>query len=203
VTADLIKSSSALHITGSSLSISENMRNACYKAVNLASRSGIIISFDPNLRAELMNRRTMMKISKPVLNAANVVLPSKQELFDLTGQQSVDDASAKIFKHGAECLIVKLGAQGSIGLNDHGQIIEPGYQVREVDPTGAGDAFDAAVILGYLKKWKFRALLEFANAVGAFKVTKSGPMDVPRSLAQVRAFMRTNKKNIQRKSELI
>ena len=203
VTADLIKSYRALHITGSSLTLSESLRNACYKAVNLARRFGMIISFDPNLREELIDRKAMMKISKPILQAATIVIPSKKELFDLTGCAFVNDAFERISKHGVQCLIIKLGSGGSIALSDRDHVRGQAFRVREVDPTGAGDAFDAAVVLGYLRKWKLPALLEFANAVGALKVTKGGPMDVPMSLREVTTFIKKNKKSIRARSDLM
>jgi sugar/nucleoside kinase (ribokinase family) len=194
VKPDFVKSFQALHIMGSSLSINENLRNACYTAVKIARKSGMIVSYDPNLRAELMRPREMRRISEPVLNACRVMLPSKQELFDLTGKTSLDNASQRIFRYGVEELIVKLGAEGFIAMNRQEHVFESAYSVPEVDPTGAGDAFDAAMILGHLRKWELRTLLDFANAVGALKVRNVGPMEVPTSFSEVTKFMRSNKK---------
>jgi sugar/nucleoside kinase (ribokinase family) len=192
ITADFLRTFRALHITGSSLSLAESMRNACYKAAKLASRFGMIVSFDPNLRTELTNRKLMHKLSKPLLNAANLLMPSRQELYDLSGHANIDDAVEEMFKHGIECVVVKLGSDGSIARSDEGKVLEAGYHVQELDPTGAGDAYDAAIILGYLRKWKLQNMLEFANAVGAMKVTRFGPMAVPMSVMEVREFMRRN-----------
>jgi len=55
-------------------------------------------------------------------------------------------------------------------------VSEPAYIVCEADPTGAGDAFDAAIIYGYLKKQPLKEVLESANAVGALKVARMGAM---------------------------
>ena len=196
VVKDFVKSFAALHIMGSTLSLNEIVREACYKAVRIASKAGMIISFDPNLRAELMKPKLMRKISEPLLKAADIVLPSRQELFDLTGETAVDEASEKIFKHGVENLIMKHGAGGSMSLTKQGRLSEPAYDVVETDPTGAGDAFDAAVILGYLRKWTLEATLDYANAVGALKVTKVGPMAVPENALEVTEFMKKSKKRM-------
>jgi sugar/nucleoside kinase (ribokinase family) len=45
-----------------------------------------------------------------------------------------------------------------------------------------------------MKKEAPEGLLDFANAVGALKVLKVGPMEVPSSLSEVRDFMRESKK---------
>ena len=194
VQEDFVKSFRVLHIMGSTLSLGDSTRKACYKAARIANRSGMTITYDPNLRAELLEPKLMRKISKPILNVANIVMPSKAELFDLTGEITIEEASQQIFNYGAENLIVKLGNEGSVAITKQGRTFEPAYDVQEADPTGAGDAFDAAIIHGYLRKKTPGALLDFANAVGALKVTKVGPMEVPASISEVTSFMRELKK---------
>jgi sugar/nucleoside kinase (ribokinase family) len=194
VLKDFVKSFRVLHVMGSTLSLGDNIRKACYKAVRIAHSSGMIITYDPNLRAELLEPRLMRKISRPLLNVAEIVIPSKAELFDLTGKITIEEASRQIFKYGVEDLIIKLGNEGSVAITKQGRVHRPAYDVQEVDATGAGDAFDAAIIHGYLRKEAPEALLDFANAVGALKVTKTGPMEVPASIAEVTSFMKESKR---------
>jgi sugar/nucleoside kinase (ribokinase family) len=52
----------------------------------------------------------------------------------------------------------------------------PGFKVDEIDPTGAGDSFGGAFIVGYLAGWELKMVGRLANAVGALKVTNFGPM---------------------------
>jgi sugar/nucleoside kinase (ribokinase family) len=189
-----VKSFKVLHVMGSTLSIGEDIREACYKAVKIASRFGMMVTYDPNLRRELMNPRIIRKLSEPLLNTAEIVMPSQKELFDLTGRRTVEEASREILKKGIGLLVVKMGNKGSLGLTKQKVVSESAYSVQEVDPTGAGDAFDAAVIYSHLKKNPLKETLRFANAVGALKVTRMGPMEVPESISKVKAFMRTRKK---------
>ncbi|KKN27577.1 hypothetical protein LCGC14_0863140 [marine sediment metagenome] len=53
-----------LHIMGSALSISKKSRDACFKAINFAKKSNpnVIISFDPNLRAEMLTLDEFLEI---------------------------------------------------------------------------------------------------------------------------------------------
>lgn len=179
---------------GSTLSIGEKIRESCYKAVEIANRCGMIVTYDPNMRSELIEPRVIRKISEKILRTAEIVIPSKAELFDLTGKKDLDEASKELFNYGVSVLIVKAGEKGSMGVTKQETVFEPAYLVQEVDPTGAGDAFDAAVIHSYLRKRTLRETLEFANAVGALKVTRMGPMEVPKSVLQVEGFLKTGVK---------
>lgn len=194
VDENFVKMFKVLHIMGSTLSIGEEIRESCYRAVEIANRAGIMVTYDPNLRAELIEPRMISKLSKKVLEAAEIVMPSKAELFDLTGKRNIEEASKEIFKYGVKLLIVKIGEKGSVGISEQETVFEPTYMVPEVDPTGAGDAFDAAAVYGYLKKRGLRGLLEFANAAGALKVTRMGPMGVPEGLSEIEHLVKTGRK---------
>ena len=130
---DFVKSFRALLIMGSTLSMNGTISKACYKAVRIASRSGMIIAYDPNVRAELMEPSLSRKISAPLLDVAEILIPSKKELLDLTGESTVDEASEQVLKRGVEHLIVKLGPEGSMAITKQARVFCSSYDVREVD----------------------------------------------------------------------
>ncbi len=191
VKEDYVKSFKVLHVMGSALSLGKTMREACYKAVRIASRSGMIVTYDPNLRAELIEPRMIRKISEPLMRASEIVMPSANELFDLTGERTMEEAAERVFKYGVRNLILKLGERGSIALTKEGKVYERAFDVPEGDPTGAGDAFDAAALHAYLRQLPMRDMLVFANAVGAIKVRNFGPMEVPKNISEVNDLIRT------------
>ena len=43
----------------------------------------------------------------------------------------------------------------------------PGYKVKAVDTTGAGDTFNASFLYGVSRGWTLRECAEFANAAAA------------------------------------
>ena len=51
---EYFSSAKFLHLMGSSLSVNESSREACYKAMQLVKNGGGKITFDPNLRPELL-----------------------------------------------------------------------------------------------------------------------------------------------------
>ena len=53
----------------------------------------------------------------------------------------------------------------------------PAFEVEEIDPTGAGDCFDAGFLVSLIHKRSLKESARFANAVGALAVTRKGPME--------------------------
>lgn len=193
VTRDRIVSSKFLHIMGSSLSVSTSSRKACERAVDLALDSGLKISFDPNLRPELLGISKIRRMCLPIVKHSEIVMPSKNEVEAITGKQDVIEAGLKLLEEGARMVVVKMGSQGSIAILDSREVVRaPAYKVEEIDPTGAGDVFDAAFIYMYLKGESVERCLDFANAAGAIKVTNFGPMEGPSSAEEVLSFMASN-----------
>ncbi len=170
----------SLHIMGSSLSISENSRDACYNAIKVAKEKNpnVVISFDPNLRPEMLPLETILEISKPILEQTTILLPSGEEAEMLTKKESEEQACLELLDKGPEIVVLKRGGEGctifSRGRKEKVEI--PAFKVEEVDPTGAGDSFGGAFIVGYLKEWDLEKIGAFANAVGALKVKNFAPM---------------------------
>jgi sugar/nucleoside kinase (ribokinase family) len=66
----------------------------------------------------------------------------------------------------------------------------PGFVVEEVDPTGAGDCFNAACVIGLYAGWPLERTARFACAAGALAVTRLGPMEGAPTRAEVEALLR-------------
>jgi len=170
----------SLHIMGSALSISESSREACYKAIEIAKNQNpkVVISFDPNLRPEMLEIKTIITISKPVLENTTILLPSGEEAEMLAGIKGAEKACKKLLEMGPKLVVLKQGKDGCTiySSEETNGIKIKGFEVEEIDPTGAGDSFDGAFIVGYLAKWNLKMIGKFANAVGALKVKCFGPM---------------------------
>jgi sugar/nucleoside kinase (ribokinase family) len=66
----------------------------------------------------------------------------------------------------------------------------PGFKVKCIDPTGAGDAFTAGFIYGYLNGWGLDKICGFANAMGAIATTEYGARGKLVTKEDVFAFLR-------------
>ncbi|NPV07932.1 MAG: sugar kinase [Anaerolineae bacterium] len=165
-----------LHVMGSALALSDSSREACYRAVRLAREAGARVSLDPNLRPELLGLERVREVCAPVLEVADVVLPSGAEARMLTGAPS-DGEAARDLARGGRIVALKRGAEGSTVYSATEVLPVPSFPVQEVDPTGAGDCYDAAFLVGLLWGWDLPRVARFANAVGALSITKLGPME--------------------------
>jgi sugar/nucleoside kinase (ribokinase family) len=183
-----------LHICGSSLAGSEAMREALYRAAALAGESGCHISFDPNLRPELLpgGAEEFRRLCEPVLRRARVVMPGRDELRVMTGEDKVEDGCRALVERGVELVAVKLGAEGAIFHTDGACHAAAPFPVRAVDPTGAGDCFDAGVIAGLIEGKPIDEIARLANACGAFGTSRMGPMEGACLRADVDAFLRSD-----------
>ncbi|MFD1674026.1 sugar kinase [Alicyclobacillus fodiniaquatilis] len=181
-----------LHLNGSTLSINETTRLACYEAARMVKQNGGIVTFDPNIRPELCEAGEMEQLYTPLLNMCDYVLPSDGEAELLTGQAQREDAVRALLELGAKAVICKHGAAGCTLYHGAGQVQVPAFHVDVVDPTGAGDCFSAGFVYGLLKEWDWEPILTFANAMGALATRKQGPMEGIGHLADVKAFIQQN-----------
>jgi len=91
-------------------------------------------------------------------------------------------------------LLQKKGSQGvCIHLVDqHGkieQIDTPGFPVEVINILGAGDAFAAGFLYGYVKGWDWYKSARMGNACGAIVVTKHGCANFMPTYEEVMAFV--------------
>ncbi|MFO7697953.1 MAG: sugar kinase [Anaerolineae bacterium] len=178
-----------VHITGSSLSAGTDMREICYAVARYVAGRGGTVSLDPNLRPELIAPDRIRAVCEPVLACARIVFPSGAELLTLTGEESAEAGVTQLLQRGIEIVALKQGDQGSTIYTRAGSQLVAPYTVTEVDPTGAGDCYDAAFVVGLAEGWDLARVGRFANAAGALATTRQGPMEGAHTRAEVLQFM--------------
>jgi len=121
---------------------------------------------------------------KGLLEHVDLLLLDEEEARRISGRNRISDAVERLLKEGTRLVAVKLGAKGCmIGCADHIYRIGA-HSVKPVSTIGAGDAFDAAFIFGYLKNWSVEKTGRFANVVAAISTTQYGCMNaIPRAKA--------------------
>ncbi|MCR6491990.1 sugar kinase [Cellulomonas sp. P24] len=176
-----------VHVMGSS-AFSAAAVDAIAEVVDGAAARGIRVSFDPNLRREMLTHEEYVTALRRFLGAAQIVLASEGELQALLGEESDAACAARLTAGAAEVVVLKRGANGaSLFLPGHGESSVPGLLVDTVDPTGAGDCFGGTFLALYLGGTDASEALRYANVAGALAVGQRGPMSGNRSLAELRA----------------
>jgi sugar/nucleoside kinase (ribokinase family) len=135
------------------------------------------VSFDPNLRPELMAVDQARTAFACFIEAADLLVPTASEAQALAGIADDDQAAQALLGRGEKILVYKRGALGCSVYAGGKRLDVPGFQVQEVDPTGAGDCFNAAFLVGLEQGWPLEQAARFACAAGALAVTKQGPME--------------------------
>lgn len=183
-----------LHITGSTLSINKSCRKAIYESVEKAKEKNLVVSFDPNVRLELMDREKIKKICQPVFRNCDYLLPNEKEIRTLSGEEDLEKASRQFLDMGMDSIILKRGNKGSevFTSNDHFEV--PSFDIEEVDPTGAGDSFNAGFIHSLFQGKDLKEATIFANAVGALCVSKQGGTSGASSAEEVEKFLDKHQK---------
>lgn len=188
----LIESCTHLHVMGSAFSAPELGAMVMDAARRIKARGGSI-SFDPNLRPELLDSPGMREALDTVLAMTDLFMPSGEELFLFGGNGNEQAAIATLLERGIRTVVVKRGAAGaSLFERDFRHDVAP-IMVEEVDPTGAGDTFGGAFLSLWLGKVDRAQALRLANAAGAHAVTLLGPMEGTTTRAEIDTFLSERK----------
>ena len=90
---------------------------------------------------------------------------------------------------GPRTIILKLGEQGCLCSDGGTEIAVPGFPVKAVDTTAAGDTFNAALGVALCEKLPLEQALRFANAAAAISVTRLGAQSSAPSRDEVESFL--------------
>ena len=85
--------------------------------------------------------------------------------------------------------MVTRGADGCSVYTTDGRIDVAGFPAEEIDPTGAGDCFDAGFITALLEGKTVAEAAQLGNACGALTVNAKGPMAGAKGRAEVERFI--------------
>lgn len=115
------------------------------------------------------------KIVKPLLEYIDYFMPSIEEAKDMSGQANAEDCASYYFDHGARACVFTLGGDGAFYADRDGtRITSPAYDVKVVDTTGCGDAFDAGFITALHHEMDVDTALRFAQASAGLVATGLG-----------------------------
>jgi sugar/nucleoside kinase (ribokinase family) len=184
----MIARATHLHVMGSSLSSPAIIR-ANLEAIRSIRAGGGTVSFDPNIRKEMLDLPGLRQALGDVLSQCDLFMPSGSELFLFAQAQEEGAAAQEILGRGVRALVLKRGALGARYYDHDGMVDVAGFAVEEIDPTGAGDCFGAAFVSTWLSGARPVEALRIANAAGALAVTRRGPMEGAATLAEIKSFL--------------
>lgn len=212
VLATPIAQSKALLISGTGL-CKEPSRSATLFAAEVARRAGVLVALDIDFRPDQwhdprafgITLRSAMRLVDLVFGTEdeiNAALLTDSSQITLTHSQvsdtrvggDVDAAIDHLLALGPRVLMQKRGAHGSrVHIAQPDGSIErldaPGFPVNVFNILGAGDAYAAGALYGYVQGWDWYRCARLANACGAIVVTKAGCANFTPTYAEAMAFI--------------
>jgi fructokinase len=165
---------------GSLAQRSERSRDTIRNFV-IACRRNAVRVFDVNLRQNFYTAQVLAESMKlaTIVKLNHEELPRIMRLFDLEHHREEDSAGRLLSLHDLKLVCVTRGNGGSL-LISAGECSEhPGFKVKVADTVGAGDAFTAALVHGYLRGASLAQISENANRAGAWVASQSGATPSP------------------------
>lgn len=182
VNPEVVKDTKVFHFGTLSMT-HEGVREATKKAVEIAKANGCLVSFDPNLRPPLWSSLDLAKEQMEYgFGKCDILKISDNEIQFVSGKEDYDEGIAYLQEtYNIPLILLTMGKDGSRAYYKGMHVERPGFSVKAIETTGAGDTFCGSS-LNYLVDHDFENLTEeqlgemltFANAAAALVTTKKG-----------------------------
>jgi ribokinase len=160
------------------------------KAVDLGHQLGTRVILNPAPAAELPDH---------LLHRVSIITPNETEAGRLTGisvsnEQTAAKASEALHKKGLQTVIITLGALGAYVSDNRSGIrtLVPGFNVRAVDTTAAGDVFNGQLAVSLAEGRPLDLAVREAHAAAALSVRKLGAQSSIPYREETAAFLKEN-----------
>ena len=127
----------------------------------------------------ILNPAPASEITKEFFSNIDFFTPNETEAefytgIKITNEQEAKQAAEKLIHLGIKKIIITLGKKGLFYSDGKEEIYLKANQVKAIDTTGAGDAFNGGLAFGLLKGKSIKECLELANRVAGISTTKLG-----------------------------
>jgi 5-dehydro-2-deoxygluconokinase len=187
---ELVRSADVLLVTGTHFSRA-NLDAASRKAMWIAKASGRRIVFDIDYRPVLwglaqharggqmfVESEQVSRHLQSILPDCDLVVGTEEELCIAGGAADIRESLRNIRSLCGATIVRKRGAQGSIVYPDEipddlaAGVSAASFPVEVLNSTGAGDAFLAGFLLGWIRSEELETCCRFGNACGAMVVSR-------------------------------
>jgi 5-dehydro-2-deoxygluconokinase len=185
-----VASAGAVVVTGTHFS-KPNAAAAQMRAIRIARAHGRRVVFDidyrPNLwgllghgagEARYVASGAVTEHLAPILPLCDLIVGTEEELHIAGGSEDTLEAIRRIRAQSAAAIVCKRGPMGCVVFPDaipsslEEGVKGPGYPVEVYNVLGAGDAFLSGFLRGWLKDEPLETACAYANACGAFAVSR-------------------------------
>ena len=186
--ADVAKASATLSRARMLVLQMESPLNTVLAAARTAKRAGVPV---------ILNPAPARPLPDALYKCVSILTPNETEAELLTGiKVDNDDAAARaagtLIARGVRTVILTLGARGAFAATAQSRQLVPGFKVKAVDTTAAGDVFNGALAVALAEGKPLLEAVRFANAAAALSVTKPGAQPSAPRRREIQRFLKSN-----------
>lgn len=163
-----------LHVTGITPAISKQARHRVFEAVEYARSKGITVSFDLNYRQQLLSNDEAKELFGDLVKLSDIVFGGMEEFKLLAPHAGFNEIVELLLGQGVSEIVLKKGADGAETVTTAERVKSAPKQVPVIDTVGAGDAFVAGYLSGYISKFDIQQRLDRGNLLGSVVVSTHG-----------------------------
>ena len=139
----------------------------------------------------ILNPAPASEITKEFYSNIDYFTPNETEAefytgIKITNEKEAKKAADKLINLGIKKVIITLGEKGLFYSDGKEEIYLQASNVKAIDTTGAGDAFNGALAFGLSKEKPIKECLELANKVAGISTTKLGAGDAMPLLSEIK-----------------
>lgn len=189
IDVSLFENAKILHLTGITPILSSSCMETVLFAFDLAEKNHMKISFDPNIRKKLWKANDHAKTILDFCLKSHIVLLGLDEAKVLLNSEDPDQIIDYLFANGkAEYIAIKDGARGAYVADKKEKLFIPPYPCNSIDPIGAGDAFNAAFLVGILENKSLELCGKMGGFAGALATETLGDVEGYPSMDKINSF---------------
>ncbi|MES0884241.1 sugar kinase [Roseibium sp. SCP14] len=175
-----VETGDVVYFSGISVAIlPEDGRRRLLERLTELARDGATVVFDPNLRPRLWETAEDMKDwTMKSAATARIVLPSFADEAEFFGDLSTVETADRYLRNGAKLAVVKDGPEPVVVKEADGREFrhQPQAAADIVDTTAAGDSFNAAFLVEYLKHGELQTAVEAGCELSRHVISRRGAL---------------------------
>lgn len=195
---DALRAARLFFVSGITPALSAETRALSLEMAETANSADVVVATDLNYRARLWSPAEAAPVLERLARAAEIVIATADDLrtvFGMTGDAH-SMASAARERFGCRTLALTLAGEGAICVDDGAVRRCATFPSHARDRIGAGDAFTAGFLYGWLAGKREHAL-DYGLAMAALKHSVPGDT-LSTSLAEVERVMARGDRGIRR-----
>jgi 2-dehydro-3-deoxygluconokinase len=174
---EYIKTARILHTSGISQAISKSSLQTVERAIEIARKKKVKVSFDPNYRPRLWNKDQALRTYETVLPYVDILL-ADETYGALVNKREPEDMLDYFAEFKIPVIALKLGSKGvMLKERSHDQRGFGVLDVKVVDTTGAGDAFNGGFLHGICHDYSVDDAAILGTITAGLKVTGRGAVE--------------------------